>query len=104
MRSGFTRFVYGASVCIIPALALALMPATARAWGWNDLYNFPDGTCSWGPDNLVRASDGNYYGVCEMNSTTGAGIVYKMVVTGTQIFPSVTVSTIHTFADGSVTN
>jgi len=54
-----------------------------------------DGQASYG--NLIKGSDGNFYGTTEGGGSANDGVAYK-------ITPSGTVTILHSFHDGSVTN
>ncbi len=65
------------------------------------LHNFKDGSVTndgTGPTTqLIQASDGNFYGTTSSGGSASYGVVYKIASTGTMTI-------LHSFGDGSVTN
>jgi uncharacterized repeat protein (TIGR03803 family) len=49
------------------------------------LYSFSGGNDGAGPNGLVQASDGNFYGTTQYGGTNGNGTVFKMSATGAYI-------------------
>jgi len=91
----------------LSAICLAAAPLVAHAqWGLAHLHDFTgtDGAWTTAPSTLMKAADGNYYGVTYQGGTNGKGVMYKMVITGTQVSPSTTYTVLHNFYDGTVTN
>src|SRR5688572_30782884 len=75
----------------------------AAAEGLVNLHEFAvtDGEIS---PNVIRGSDGNYYGSTHFGGSASSGTLYKLAVTGTLQSPSVTHTILHEFQDGSVTD
>lgn len=65
------------------------------------LHSFSDGTVAhdgvWAYAGLVLASDGNFYGTTELGGSAGKGTIFR-------ITPAGTVTILHSFGDGTVSN
>jgi len=86
---------------LLVVVGLLLFIAQAQAATTTIFHNFGDGSVSndgTGPvTTLLLGTDGNYYGVTNDGGSANEGTVYKITPTGT-------VTILHNFEDGTITN